>query len=102
MKDYAQLLAEAPAHDTPEFIEYLKQNNKVVAENDAWIVIENFKYHTPERPWLTAFYKPVAQHSALKAMSWVGYMFMDWTWLKKNADTQSVKRFHIHLIQGEI
>lgn len=96
MKDYNTLLANAPAHDTPEFLQYLRDNNKVVAENEAWLVIENYKYHTPEKPWLTAFYKH-APHSALNALSWLGYAFMDWNWLKKSADKQTVKRFHIHI-----
>lgn len=95
--NYEQLLAAAPAHDTEEFLQYLRDNNKVVMENESWLVIENFKYHSPERPWYTAFYKPVAQHSALNALSWLGYAFMDWTWLKKGANEQSVKRFHIHI-----
>jgi hypothetical protein len=97
-KTYA-LLQKAPRHDSPEFIDYLRDNNKVVHESHNWIIIENCKYHTPEKPWLTAFYKHVGEHSALLDLSWLGFLFWDWEWLKKAKSKQTVRRFHIHLIQ---
>lgn len=90
------LLENAPDHSRPEFIDYLRENNVVVWETDVWIVIENCKYHTKEKPWYTAFWKPVAQHSAMNALHWLSFAFMDWEWLKKAEEKQTVKRFHIH------
>ena len=92
------LLEKAPQHDSPEFIDYLRDNNVVVFENEAWIIIENCKYHTKTKPHLTAFYK-YAEHSAIPALPIISYMFMDWEWRKKRASDQTVKRFHIHLIK---
>jgi hypothetical protein len=54
---YEALLKRAPAQDTPEFIQFLRDNNVVVLENKNWLVIENFKYHSASHPWHTAFHK---------------------------------------------
>lgn len=95
---YRTLLAAAPAHDTDEFLQYLRDNNKVVMENEAWLVIENFKYHTPEKPWYTAFAKTDDWQTFLVTL--IGSKdWYSWEWLKKAAGDQSVKRFHIHLHQ---
>ena len=51
------LLKNAPPHDSPEFIEYLRKNNPVVYEDSSWLVIENCKYHHPDLVWYTAFAK---------------------------------------------
>lgn len=95
-KSYAKLLKEAPAHDSPAFIDYLRENNVVVFDNDQWIVIENVKYHTKEKPWLTAFWKG---DDYIGAVDYLRFLFIwrDWNWLKKSTDKQTVKRFHLHL-----
>jgi len=97
---YEELLAAAPAHETPEFLEYLRKNNKVVHEDEDWLVIENAKYHTPDRAWFTAFVKD-------------GFWGNDWmidikslilhfgglTWKKKSPKDQTVRRPHVHLYE---
>lgn len=98
MKPYSELLAAAPAHDTEEFLQYLRDNNVVYDESDWWLVIENFKYHSKERPWYTAFSK----QNRLYEVDWLDLInilmaFHTFTWLKKAASDQSVKRFHIHI-----
>lgn len=109
MKSYEKLLRGAPEHTSPEFIDYLRENNKVVEEDNTWIVIENFKYHTEKKPWLTAFWKgdndgtcyssDFAIPLADLACSILLYKYRDWEWLKKADSKQTVKRFHIHLIR---
>lgn len=87
------LLDGAPAHETPEFIEYLRKNNPVVFENESWIVIENCKYHKPDRPWLTAFAKAPYTIPTLDALE----AWRDWEWKKKSVREATIKRFHIHM-----
>lgn len=99
-KSYAKLLKNSPAHGSPEFIDYLRENNKVVFESPIWIVIENYKYHTKEKPWLTAFYKGTFQSVAIHDVPYLykNFDWKDWNWLKKSADKQTVPgRFHIHI-----
>lgn len=96
---YKALLAAAPEHHSDEFLKYLRSNNTVVEETVSWLVIENIKYHTPEKPWYTAFFKP-------NNMPWWECVdeiytqdWSDWAWLIKAAAERSVKRFHIHIHQ---
>lgn len=92
------LLEKAPSHNSPEFINFLRKNNVVVWENNWWIVIENCKYHTSEKPWYTAFYKYVSiEWNDLRHL--LTGEFAEWEWLKKAKSKQTVRRFHIHLIK---
>lgn len=92
MITYEELLAAAPAQDSDEFLDYLRANNKVVHEDKNWLVIENFKYHTKERPWHTAFHKV-----GLVSMRNLTRPYYNWEWLKKAKSNQTVPgRFHIH------
>lgn len=98
MKTYP-LLKKAPKdHDSKEFLQFLRENNKVVFEDDDWLIIENCKYHTKKQPWHTAFYK---EAYSLPHMDFNGIPFKydSWEWLKKAKKSQTVKRFHIHLIR---
>lgn len=94
--NYETLLKNAPPHDSPKFIDYLRANNVVVLENDWWLVIENFKYHHKGQPWYTAFAKWENPNFSSLFERWA-----DWTWLKKPAEEQTVKRFHIHIYQSK-
>jgi hypothetical protein len=99
---YEELLKKAPAHGSKRFLEFLKQNNKVVFDNDQWLVIENFKYHTAHHPWYTAFWKgdPKDPDQAWYHdvdILWYHNDWGHWEWVKKSADKQTIKRFHIHL-----
>lgn len=98
--NYETLLGNAPDHDTPEFLAYLREHNPVVWENPQWLIIENAKYDG----WLTAFWK--GQNRSGGKAWWVDldilwYEFGDYEWRKKAVDKQSVRRFHIHLIPPE-
>lgn len=97
------LLQQAPKDQgSPEFLDFLRVKNKVVWEDNNWLVIENCKYHKPPKVmWYTAFSKsnrdPVYD---LYSMMWD---FMDWEWLKKSTSDQTVPgRFHIHLIKRHL
>ncbi len=91
---YDTLLANAPDHHAPEFLTYLKDNNPLVYEDDLWLIIENAKYHTPEKPHLTAFAKTSRLDFSILRDYWG-----NWEWRKKSAEKQTVKRFHIHLME---
>ena len=90
------LLEKAPDHGSEEFIDFLRANNEVLYESSRWIVIANCKYDTPERRWLTAFHKEGTVNVFELNVHWG-----DYEWLKKPTKNQTVKRFHIHLIQPE-
>ncbi len=94
-----ELLKNAPPHDSPEFIEYLRKNNPVIFENDHWIIIENCKYHTAFRPWLTAFH--IGHDHWTDCVYWLVHDYEDWEWLKKDKSRQTVERFHVHLYRNE-
>lgn len=88
------LLENAPPHDSPEFLSYLRKNNRVLYEDKHWIVIENCKYHKWNSPWLTAFLKEGVPNVA-PLMKKFGTM----EWKKKAEKKQTVKRFHIHMYE---
>ncbi len=91
-----ELLKNAPAQDSPEFIEYLRKNNVVIKETDNFILIQNCKYHSPEKPWYTLFTKKKS-YPAVELLS-ILYDYFEWEWLKKSKEKQTVPgRFHIHL-----
>lgn len=105
------LLKKAPKdHNSPEFIDFIRANNKVVFECEEWIVIRNCKYWTKKTEWLTAFWKHSATSQegyilSLDNSMWyddikvLWHVFSDYEWVKKASSKQSVKRFHIHLIK---
>lgn len=101
---YEELLKNAPAQDTHSFIEYLHAHNTIVKDYENFLVIENAKYHTPESPYHTAFWKHTEEmrNSIQFAFGLVNLLndYSDWQWLKKATSKQTVKnRFHLHLIK---
>lgn len=98
--NYETLLKNAPEHASPDFILYLRENNRVAYENRTFLVIENAKYHNKGRPWLTAFKKNSAKNNeqVLEDLILLYKKYGDWQWIKKSAKKQTVRRFHLHLI----
>ena len=95
-KQYEQLLAKAPKnHKSPKFIDFLRENNKVVCENPFWLIIENVKYNNSKMIWHTAFSKLLSP-----CLDYIPTKYGSWEWLKKAKDKQTVKRFHIHLYKA--
>lgn len=89
---YEALLANAPDQTSEEFLAYLRTHNKVVHEDKNWLVIENAKYHTTERPWHTAFHK-----QGMMSFRYMMARYWEWEWLKKAKEKQTVpNRFHMH------
>lgn len=108
--NYEDLLKNAPAHDSDEFLDYLREHNKVVFDNGQWLVIENVKYHNLKgKPWYTAFHKTTRKSHVVIGSTyqiewyndidilWSYDDWAEWEWLKKSADKQTVNRFHIHI-----
>jgi hypothetical protein len=98
--EYQALLAEAPAHDSEEFLEFLRQRNVVAIEDADWLVIENFKYHTTERPWLTAFRK--GNYPSMLEPDNLRMLFWKYDVLIKVPERQTVSRYHVHLINARV
>lgn len=96
--EYEELLKNAPEHTSEAFLEYLRRFNKIVFENEEWLVIENFKYHTPEKPWYTAFAKSMETDPAM--IESLGEEFGECDLLIKSGRRRSVRRFHVHLIKN--
>lgn len=92
------LLLNAPAHDSEEFLMYLRENNRVVYSDGFWLVIENCKYHRTDRLWLTAFAVTTDyQYIPTAFLKEFGHL----EWKKKSSKSQTVKRFHIHMYEAE-
>ncbi len=95
--NYETLLANAPAQDTDEFLEYLKAHNEVITDGQYWLIITNVKYDTPEKRWLTAFSKSRFAE-VVPPMTVEFEPYRDWQWLKKSKGKQTVPgRLHFHL-----
>ena len=96
-----ELLEKAPKdHLSDEFLQFLRENNEVIEENDLWLIVANCKYDTPGKRWYTAFWKPAKIRMA--PMSSLGYLseaYGHLTWLIKAPKDRSVKRFHVHLYE---
>lgn len=97
--DYETLLKNAPDHSTNEFLMYLMNNNTVVLFDIPWLVIENTKYHTKEKPHYTAFSIFSHSHPDKYDQEKLTKAFPEFDMLIKGQSRQSVKRFHIHLIK---
>jgi len=95
------LLEQAPKdHKSEEFLQFLRDNNEVIAENSTWLVIRNCKYDKPEKRWYTAFLKaPLlprgTPYAYLGSLTFLGFDHL--TWLIKAPKDRSVKRFHVHM-----
>jgi hypothetical protein len=94
------LLEQAPKdHMSIEFIQFLREKNVVVKEMKNWLIIENCKYHTKEKPWYTAFYKKLIpeQHELgqLLVFAPFGYNVMI-----KPPEERTVQRWHAHIYKA--
>ena len=100
MNNYHRLLASAPDHETPDFLTFLRKNNEVVYEDAKWLVIENYKYHAPERPWHTAFHKDNG-NAWWSNLEQLAGKYVGWEWLIKEPARQTVRRFHVHFHKSQ-
>lgn len=98
-KRYEAFLSQAPKdHNSPEFVEWMKENNKIVLLTPEWLVVENVKYHTKQKPWYTAFdLRPdMTLEYKLQALQWE---FPEWKMLIHPKIVQSIRRYHVHLLR---
>ncbi len=95
------LLEKAPKdQNSPEFLDFLRANNKVIFDGSGWLVIENCKYHKEDAPWYTAFWKAPENGEWYFDIDILWHEFGEYEWLKKAHKEQAVPgRFHIHLIK---
>ena len=101
------LLINAPAHDTPAFIRYLRKHNKVIYESNVWIGIENCKYHQPDHPHYTFF--TMCQRLSLPDLQtfewqeWQKIMqnYQKWFVFINSQPQKSVDRFHFHVCRDQ-
>lgn len=96
---YQSLLAEAPDHLSPEFIDYLRDNNVVVFEDDFWIVIENIKYHSSTQAHHTAFTKKHGIPGVNGIPPWHYRLYPGWEIHIKPSSKRTVQRWHVHFIE---
>jgi hypothetical protein len=97
--DYATLLKNAPDHMSGAFLDYLRANNNLAGVGNAvWLVIENCKYHTEDKPHYTAFLKAPKKLS-MNDILLLQNDYPDFDLLIKAPTRQSIKRFHCHLIK---
>ena len=84
-------------HCSEEFLEYLRNKNTVIAEDDDWILIENYIYHKPEARHYTAFNK----QNNVYTIPWYLYTFhcFGWQILVNAIVDRSVDRWHVHFIE---
>lgn len=94
---YNDLLGKMPPHESPEFITFIRNNNRLVFEDDIWIVIENFKYNRIRRPWYVAFAKTQNYNAFI-----LDVKYGDWKWIKNPPDIRTINRFHFHIYRDPI
>lgn len=105
-EEYKHFLEKAPTdHFSKEFILFLINNNEVVFLSDRWLIIKNKKYHTEEKPWLTAFFIGMdkkSEYDMLASLVFLWTYFPEaraYEWMIKAPSKRTVKLHHIHLYQ---
>lgn len=102
-KEYKEL--KYPDSLSPDFIQYIKDNNVVLADYYGWLVIENIKYHTKEDPHYTLFYNPKTYREDLgfyEAFYQVltDLKTQDWHIYKNAKKDCSIQRDHWHVVKN--
>jgi len=97
-----EILPNLPDHMSDKFIDYLRDKNVVVEETDTYIAIENIKYHTPERPWITLFLKDATGSGEGKVLEEALKKYDDWTMVRWKASERSIKRSHLHFFKNGV
>lgn len=101
-EEYQKFLKTAPVdHFSDEFVQFLRDNNKVIEETNNWLIIENCKDPND----YTAFFIGKEKHIG----SWWEFIknlddlhkYYDREWKIKAPHKRTVKLFHIHLINKQ-
>lgn len=105
--EYQEFLKKAPPdHFSDEFIQFLREKNKVIEETDNWLIIENCK----DPKDYTAFYIQKSKHYdsedyKMYLKNWGSFVgclqllgnYKDREWTIKAPHKRSVQLFHVHL-----
>lgn len=109
--EYLQRLKECPPYDTYKFLDYLKKKNKVIGENQSWLLIENCKYHSKTSGYYTAFFKPNTKYKKVTPNMLFPSEWNDlWRLYQKHSDGWEIRikaesdrsirtRFHVHFVE---
>lgn len=104
--DYDKLLQICPPHDSDSFIEFLRAKNPVTFEDEEWIVVENYKYHSKSTLHYTAFVKRFVQYpheldvKQNDSLTQITRKYKGW-FIYVNPDEQrSVYRLHYHFVKN--
>lgn len=106
--NYDWTLKQAPRHEEPKFIDFLRDKNKVVMETKFWLLIENIKYHTTQNPHYTLFPKHYAHEWAdlntyeIKEFKKIMNRYEDWFKYENSKKSKTIDRFHIHLVKNQL
>lgn len=98
---YQELLKQAPAdHFSDEFVQFLRDNNEVVEENEHWLIIKNCKDPND----YTAFHVQkdfrISWHDFLQNLIYLRN-YKDREWKIKAPHKRSVGLYHVHLINKQ-
>jgi len=97
-KEYEKL--KYPDPERPEFIDYIRDHNKVVHEDQWWIIVENCKYHTDENPHYTAFTKTRGDGMLNILVRTIGKLgCFDWHVYKNQKNMTTITRPHWHIVR---
>lgn len=82
-------LEKAPKdHHSEEFLQFLRDNNEVLWEDEEWLTIKNCKYN-----WPTCFTK-IDTPNLFPLIA----RYKNNEWRVKPREKRTVERFHIHII----
>lgn len=98
-EQYQEFLKQAPKdHFSDEFIQFLREKNKVVKDTSVWLIIENVKNPKDytafyiRQDWKNLYFSFLTDLSLL-------HEYADREWKIKAPHKRSVKLFHVHLIE---
>ena len=100
---YSQLLLDTPAHETPAFIDFLRERNSVIYDTKNWLGVLNYKYHRHGKLLshihYTYFLVPSQlNNSALSEMLEIAEEYADLSLYVNRPKARTVNRYHFHLI----
>lgn len=99
-EEYQELLKQAPQdHFSDEFIQFLRDNNEVVEENENWLIIKNCK---DSNDYTAFFIRDIWKNvykMFLMDMPDLIKKYENREWKIKAPHKRTVKLFHVHLIK---
>lgn len=101
-QEYEELLKTCPEdHFSYEFIQFLRDNNKVIEETDNWLIIENCK---DPKDYTAFFIRDIwKEDNKMFLMDSTELLkkYGDREWKIKAPHKRTVELFHVHLIKKQ-